>query len=174
MPQTDDLPSADNAAAQPDANPFGAIDLSAPTWSPPPGAGPVDLSGLSPDLGQRVGQAMQAIVADPSRTVPIAPSLKSLTDLLRAPPPETLQWGLLGSPESWMAPFQSDPDGEGQDLSIKAGIAWLTSKKAYLHDSNGTPRFAGWLTGISRYNGGGDPGYLAKVNGYLAQFKAGK
>ena len=51
----------------------------------------------------------------------------------------------------------------GQYLGILAGIQWL-SYKAYRDDSTGArASFRGWDEAVTRYNGGGDPNYLSKV-----------
>jgi RHS repeat-associated protein len=51
----------------------------------------------------------------------------------------------------------------GQSLGIQAGIAWLTYK-AYSRSAWNAPlTFRGWDSAVTRYNGGGDPSYLSKV-----------
>lgn len=51
----------------------------------------------------------------------------------------------------------------GQSLGIQAGIAWLTYK-AYSRSAWNAPlTFRGWNSAVTRYNGGGDPNYLSKV-----------
>lgn len=51
----------------------------------------------------------------------------------------------------------------GPGAGIQAGIAWLTYK-AYSYNAAGAPvSFRGWPSAVTRYNGGGDPNYLTKV-----------
>jgi hypothetical protein len=61
----------------------------------------------------------------------------------------------------------------GQALGIVAGIGWL-SYKAYTYDSSGNrASFRGWDAAAARYNGGGDPNYLSKVQAARARINQG-
>jgi soluble lytic murein transglycosylase-like protein len=62
----------------------------------------------------------------------------------------------------------------GPTLGISAGVDWL-SYKAYTYDAQGNPAtFRGWDAAVTRYNGGGDPNYLQKVQTQLQNLGQGK
>jgi len=61
----------------------------------------------------------------------------------------------------------------GQYLGIMAGIQWLIYK-SYRYDSTGAAvSFRGWDEAVTRYNGGGDPNYLSKVQAARARIRQG-
>lgn len=62
----------------------------------------------------------------------------------------------------------------GADAGVKAGIAWLV-RKAYPHDDQGAPHFAGWPSGVRAYNGRNAAGtaYARSVMNHLAEIKGG-
>ena len=61
----------------------------------------------------------------------------------------------------------------GAELSISAGIGWLVYKSYSRATWDGPLTFRGWDAGVTRYNGGGDPNYLAKVKAAQASILGG-
>jgi hypothetical protein len=60
------------------------------------------------------------------------------------------------------------------ELGIAAGVGWL-DYKAYVYNVSGEPvSFRGWDATVTRYNGGGDPNYLSKVQTQYNTLTCGK